>query len=198
MIDCRIVTAADATDDLIRGVLEVQRRLAWRPGMTPEDIARGFLGTTWSAGELRALLHEGGYLTIAVDDGAGALLGYSMMAAIRHLPGGAFEPEPDSPVRSREEFSDAARFVYGYQIGVHPDRRAGGLVARAIDGATASENARRGVNAIMCFLETPVRNERSAAFVAATGLRRIGTIHDPRGPALIPGPATWACVTRLP
>jgi ribosomal protein S18 acetylase RimI-like enzyme len=190
----------DARSDksLLEEVLALQQLVLWRSDTEPGD-ARGFLATSWSLDELQTLMAEGAYLIVAVAEETNQLQGYSLMAPIRHLPPGDFVAAAGSPVGSRAELLDDARFVYGYQLAVRPDRtsRHRGVGAAIISAVTA-ENARRGINAVSCLLETPVSNERSMAFLSAMGLQRIGTIRDPRGPSLMRGPVTWACMTRLP
>jgi hypothetical protein len=178
---------------LLQGLLELQASLAL--GQGPER--GGFLATTWSLAELRGLLAEGAYLALAED--AGGLQGYALLAPIRHLPQGEFRPEPDSPIRCREDLDGPLRFVYGYQIAVRPERFPGAVpVSVQIMKALTAEHDRRGIHSVSCVMLAPRCNQISLAFLTAMGLRRIATLHDPEGPPLLPGPATWACMVRLP
>jgi hypothetical protein len=194
-----IVDAGGAGGNLLADILDLQSQLAWRPDLTASEQARGFLATTWSLAELRALLDEGAYAAVAADSATGQLQGYSLMAPIRHLPPGDFVPAPGSPIRARADLMDGRRFVYGYQLAVRRGGAQGGLPASvAILRAIAGENTRRGINAVSCVMEAPACNALSQGFLSAMGLTRIGTLHASQAPPLIRGQVTWACMLRLP
>lgn len=202
-LSLRIVTAADKEQpnyrDLLAEILKVQKVLAWRPGMTAREVAKGFLGTTWSQSELHALIAEGGWLTVAIDRETGQLQGYGLVSLIRHLPPGDFVPAPDSPLRTRDEILDDARFMYGYQIAVRPDRSLRRLsIGPAIFAAGQTEGCRRCINVVACAMEAPWCNKSSLAFLTAMRRKRIGTIYDPAGPPLIAQPVVWACLVTWP
>ncbi len=194
----RIVTVAERATPLygklLSEVLELQSQRVWRTDMTVQEQARGFLATTWSPLELRALMDEGAWLVVAVDKETGQLQGYGLVAPVSHLPAGNFVPRVDSPIRTCAELRDETRFMYGYQIAVRPERTLRHIqISAVIIDAMVAENCRRGVNVVTCVLEAPVCNKRSLAFLSAMGLRRIGDIYDPIG-----GRAVWACMIKLP
>jgi len=202
-LSIRCVTAAEKDkpgySDLLAEIVTVQTVLAWRPGMTACDVERGFLGTSWSQSELHALIDEGGWLTVATDREIGQLQGYGLVSLIRHLPPGDFMPTPDSPLRTRDEILDDARFMYGYQIAVHPNRSLRRLsIGPAIFAAGQAESCRRRINVVSCAMEAPWCNRSSLAFLTAMRRKRIGTIYDPVGPPLIAQPVVWACFVTWP
>ena len=147
----------------------------------------------------QALLDEGSWLTIAIDRRTGQLQGYGLVSRIHHLPQGEFVPAADSPLRTRDAITDDARFMYGYQIAVRPDRTLRRLaIGPAILAAGQLEGERRQISVVGCVMETPWCNRSSLAFLAAMHRKRIGTIHDPAGPALVGMPTTWACMVTWP
>lgn len=201
----RIMSAVDHNapdyESILGMVLKIQGCHAISNEALQMQREQGFLGTTWTLAQVHALIGEGGWLVAAIDMQTSELQAYSLVSLISHLPCGRFTPVEGSPIQSRTELGDKERFMYGYQLARHPTRSLTRIhVAREVFLARYKEAARRRISIVSCVMDAPIQNRRSQEFLASMAPRckRVGVIHAPNGPPLIPGPVTWVCFVTWP